>query len=311
MAPTRSLCALSTTRVSILSVVFAGVLFGTAGTAQALGPVGTTPLGVGALRLIVGALALLAVMPLLGHRPTRVLALWRSPAIVSAALGAAVYQVCFFAAVSQVGVAVGTLVTVGSTPIFAGLLGWVVLGHRPTPVWLVATAVCILGLVLRSSGDFTGGDAMGLLLALGAGVASATYTVAAKHQLDRGVTTIEVPAASFTLGGLLLVPLLLEQPLDWVAQPAGVALVLYLGLVTMAVANFVLGHGIGGLTPGPVTTLLLTDPLVATLLGVAVLGETLTPIAAVGLLIVLAGLVMQGGALAHDRTDTPEAVPVL
>ena len=200
---------MSTTRTSVLSVVFAGILFGTAGTAGALGPTGTTPLGVGALRLIVGALALLAVMPLLGHRPRRVLALWRSPAIVFAALGAAAFQVCFFASVNQVGVAVGTLVAVGSSPIFAGLLGWVVLDHRPTRVWLLATAVCIVGLVLRSSGDLTGGDAAGLLLALAAGLSSATYTVAAKHQLDRGVATIEVPAAAFALGGLLLVPVLL------------------------------------------------------------------------------------------------------
>jgi DME family drug/metabolite transporter len=302
---------MSATRASILSVVFAGILFGTAGTAQALGPGGTTPLGVGALRLMVGALALLVVMPLIGHRPSRVLALWRTPAIVFAALGAAAFQVCFFASVSQVGVAVGTLVAVGSSPIFAGLLGWVVLGHRPTRVWLLATAVCIVGLVLRSGGDLSGGEAVGLLLALAAGLSSATYTVAAKHQLDRGVATIEVPAAAFALGGLLLVPVLLTQPLSWVAQPAGVVLVLYLGLVTMALANSVLGHGIGGLTPGPVTTLLLTDPLVATLLGVVVLNETLTPIASVGLLLVLVGLVLQGGALARDAGETPEAVPVL
>jgi DME family drug/metabolite transporter len=50
-------------------VLLAAVLFGTTGTAQALGPDGTTPLGVGAARLLVGGTALLAVLPLLGRSP--------------------------------------------------------------------------------------------------------------------------------------------------------------------------------------------------------------------------------------------------
>lgn len=45
----------------MIAVLAAAVLFGTTGTAQALGPESTTPLGVGAARLIVGGTALAAV----------------------------------------------------------------------------------------------------------------------------------------------------------------------------------------------------------------------------------------------------------
>jgi len=299
------------TRASILFVVAAGILFGTAGTAQALGPSNAVPLVVGVLRIQVGAIALFLVMPRLGASRGRLVELWRRPAILVTAVAAASYQPLFFGAVSQVGVALGTLVAVGSEPLFAGLIGWVALRHRPTAGWLAATAVAVLGLVLRSWGRLDGGSATGLLLALGAGVASASYTVAAKHQLDRGATTVEVPAASFVLGGLLLVPLLIGQPTAWLAQPGGAALVLYLGVATMAIANVLLTRGIHGLAPGPVATLMLTDPVVATLLGVVVLGEAISPLAGVGVVLVLAGLVLQGVVLARASPEDLEPAPVL
>ena len=112
-------------RLPVLLVLAAGVLFGTAGTAQALGPAGTTPVSVGILRIEVGALALLLAMPLLGASPRRLLKLWRTPAMLVTALTASAYQLCFFAGVSEAGVALGTLVAVGSGPLFAGVVGWV------------------------------------------------------------------------------------------------------------------------------------------------------------------------------------------
>jgi drug/metabolite transporter, DME family len=297
------------TRTSILGVVLSAILFGTAGTAQALGPADTTPFAVGALRLLVGAAALLAAMVLAGLDPRRILRLWLTwPGLVAGA-SSGIFQLCFFAAVSEVGVALGTLLTVGSAPIFAGLLGRVVLGNRLTQSWLVATLVCLVGLTLRSSGDLGQGNTVGLLLAVAAGLCSASFNVAAKHQLESGASRLEIPTAAFALGGLMLVPLLVGQPLDWVVQPSGLILVLYLGVATMAVANFVLMRGIEGLAPGPVTTLLLADPLVATLLGVLVLGESLSTVAAIGLLLVLAGLLLQGGVLAR-RTPVPQPEPI-
>lgn len=299
------------TRVSILFVVAAGILFGTAGTAQALGPAATSPIGVGVLRIQVGAVALLLAMPFLGHDPRRLVRLWRSPAMLVTALSAALYQPLFFAAVSEVGVALGTLVAVGSAPILTGIVGWVVLRHRPTSNWLAVTAVAVAGLALLSADGLAGGTASGLMLALGSGLCSACYNVGAKVQLGRGVTALEVPTGSFVLGGILLVPVLIGQPLEWVMQPTGIALALYLGIATMAVANTLLTRGIHGLRPGPVATLMLTDPLVATILGVTVLGEVLAPVAAVGVVFVLVGLMLQGVVLARETPDAEEPAPVL
>jgi DME family drug/metabolite transporter len=302
-------------RVAILLVVVAGVLFGTAGTAQALGPEGTTPVAVGVLRIAIGAVALVLAMPLLGRSPGGLLRLWRTRAMLITALAAAIYQPLFFGGVERAGVALGTLIAVGSGPVFAGIVGWVALRHRPTGGWLIATGACVVGLILRSAGsglEELGPEAgIGLLMALGAGACIALYNVGAKVQLQRGTPALEIATGSFLLGGVLLLPLLVGQPLAWVATPAGMALVLYLGVATMAVANVLLTRGIHGLRPGPAATLMLTDPAVATMLGVLVLGEALTPMAAVGVILVLGGLVAQGALEARSRPDTQEPVPVL
>ena len=59
------------------------------------------------------------------------------------------------------------------------------------------------------------------------------------------------------------------------------------------VAYVLFGRGLRVLPAGPVATLFLAEPLVATILGVVVLGETLAPAAIAGALLVVIGLVAQ------------------
>lgn len=287
---------------AVLQVLAAAVLFGTTGTAQALGPDHATALGVGAARLIAGGAVLLAALPLLGGQPRQSLRLWRLRLGLTAGVCTALYQVCFFAAVQQAGVAVGTLVTIGSGPVFAGLLARVLLGERLVPSWLVATGLCVSGLALLSAEGFGGGDvaALGPLLALGAGLSYATYTVAARQLIMQGESSATVMASAFSLGGLLLIPLLFTQPLGWIFTPSGSALVAYLGLMTTALAYVLFGRGLTVLPAGPVTTLVLAEPLVATLLAVSILGERLQPLGVLGAAIVLAGLTLQGHATSRE-----------
>jgi DME family drug/metabolite transporter len=292
-------------RACVLAVLAAAALFGTAGTAQALGPDDTSPLGVGTVRLLIGGAALFAALPWFGHGRREVLGLLRRPEVLVAAGGTAAYQFCFFAGVDRAGVALGTLVTVGSAPVAAGLLG-VLAGHRLTVAWGAATAICLTGLVLLSAEGLDGGDPWGVVLALAAGAAISAYTVAVKRILDRGASAAPVMAASFLLAGALLLPVLPTQPIAWLVSPGGVALAVYLGLATMTLANTLYGMGLRGLAPGPATTLVLAEPVVATVLGVVVLDEVLRGPAVAGVLLVLAGLVLQGLSLARGRDPRPD-----
>jgi DME family drug/metabolite transporter len=283
---------------SVLSVLAAATLFGTTGTSQALGPSGTTPLGVGAARIVIGGAGLLAVLPRLGGSRRDAIALWRTRWGLLAGMTTALYQVCFFGGVLRAGVAVGTLLTIGSGPVFTGLLSWVLLRERPRLSWVIATSVCVVGLVLlvgsqASAGE---GDPLGYLLALASGLGYAFYTVASKRLMNDGHGSDEVMAAAFGLGGLLLVPVLLTQPLAWLTTPSGIAMALWLGLATTTLAYVLFGRGLRHLPAGPVTTLVLAEPVVATLLGVLVLGETIPVVGWAGIGLVLVGLALQGAA---------------
>ena len=293
---------------AVAAVLAAAVLFGTTGTAQALGPDGTSPLGVGAVRLAVGGLALVLVLPLAGGSPGAAVRLWRTPVGLLAGACTALYQVCFFAAVDRAGVALGTLVTIGSGPVFAGLLGAVLLRERVQASWLVATGTCVAGLALLSLAGGRDGRAepVGLLLALTSGAAYAAYTVAAKRSMRAGRRPADVMASAFALGGLLLLPLLATQPLEWLTTPGGWVLAAYLGLATTTAAYLLFGRGLAVLAAGPVTTLVLAEPLVATALGVGVLDERLPALGGAGAALVLAGLALQG--VASTRRRTPVAV---
>ena len=107
-----------------LQVVLAAICFGTTGTAQALGPA-ASPVAVGAARIVLGGALLVAIARAAGIRIPRI-----DRTVLVIAVGVCVYQLSFFAAVKLTGVAVGTVVAIGSGPAAAGLLGRLVNGER-------------------------------------------------------------------------------------------------------------------------------------------------------------------------------------
>src|SRR3954470_17908433 len=157
-------------------VLLAALCFGTTGTAQALGPAGLSPAGVGAARILVGGGLLVAFAGGLPRLPLR-------PLLIAAG-GVAAYQLCFFAAVADTGVAVGTIVALGSAPALAGALEWAVERRAPARAWAMATALACAGVAMLA---LAGADAAislpGVGLALCAGASYAGYTLAAKRML--------------------------------------------------------------------------------------------------------------------------------
>lgn len=275
-------------------VLAAGVLWGTTGTAQAFAPAGATPLAIGAIRLLVGGTALLILALVRRQLHPRGWPLWPTVMVLT---GIALYQVCFFAAVARAGVAVGTIVAIGSAPMLAGVLGLVILGERPTLRWLLATLLAVGGcalLVVGGSSDAGSSvhvDAIGVLLALGAGAAYALYTIASR-QLLRVQPPDAVTAVAFFGGALLLGPLLFFVDLSWLEQPSGLLVALHLGIVTTALAYILYIRALLTVTSATAVTLALMEPLTAATLGVVVLGERLTVPGIIGIALLLAGLLV-------------------
>jgi DME family drug/metabolite transporter len=204
----------------------------------------------------------------------------------------AAYQLCFFAGVIKTGVAVGTIVAIGSAPPFAGAIGFLVRGERPGRRWAVATALAVLGCsLLIAAGSSIHIDLLGLFLAAGAGAAYACFTVASKGLLEDKPPEA-VMAVAFTLGALFLAPLLFTTDLAWLAQARGVGVILHLGLVTVAVAYTLFARGLSQVPVATAATLTLAEPLTAAMLGVFLLGERLTLVAISGVVMIFAGLVL-------------------
>lgn len=258
-------------------------LFGTVGTARVLGPAIPSP-AIAAGRLGASALLLVALALLLGRgAPMR--AAVRHPWVYLAGLGQAGFQVCFLAAVEQIGVATGTLIAIGCTPIAAGLMT-----RQVTGTWLVATGLSVSGLVLLVGGDAGGADVPGLLSASGAAVSYATYIVATRHLVAGGVAGIGVLAAIFALSGAALAPFLLLTDPGSLWTSAGLLTVVYLALVPTVLAYWLFNAGLRGVSASTAATLGLTEPVVAAGLGVLVLGERLGLLGAAGATLVLLGL---------------------
>jgi DME family drug/metabolite transporter len=277
-----------------LLVLSAAVLFGTTGTAQALGA-DASPLAVGSARIAVGALLLWAAAALV--RGPRADVAWDRRVLAAAAVGIAGYQLFFFAAVSDTGVAVGTVVALGSAPAMAGLLARVVDGTRLDARWAGCTALATAGvLLLVLSGADAEVSVPGIALALGAGASYAAYTVASKRLLADGHAPEAVMARGFGLAAIALLPVLAVKGGD-VASVDGVLLAVYLGAIPTAVAYVLFARGLQRLTPGETATLTLAEPLTAAALGTIVLAERPGALAAVGAALVLAGL----AALAAPR----------
>ena len=87
------------------------------------------------------------------------------------------------------------------------------------------------------------------------------------------------------------------------ASVEGLAVALWLGLATTTVAYVLFGRGLRVLPTGPVATLVLAEPLVATMLGVLLLGERLDATAWAGAALVAAGLGLQGVVSVRSRSD--------
>jgi DME family drug/metabolite transporter len=267
-------------------------LFGTTGTARALGSGGASPLAVGALRIALGGLVLVGLAAATRAPLRRCLDRGvRGAALVGVAAVAA-YQLSFFAAVTLTGVAVGTLVTIGSAPVLAGLLG-IVAGERPTRAWALATVLAIAGcvLLLIPSGQ-TDLHVAGTLLALVAGASYAALTVAGRRLMLHTNSPDAVMAVFFGGGALLLLPLLAVQDLHPLANWRGAAMVLWLGLVTTALAYWLFARGLARLSAATATTLDLAEPLMAALLGVVLLSERLSPQGVLGAGLIAGGLLL-------------------
>ena len=293
----------------IAAVLAAAVLFGTSGAALALGPDSATPLGVGAVRIGLGVVVLWLAIAISPARSTVSSAIRSNRRLMAlGGAGVATYTPAFFAAVERMGVAMGTVVAIGSGPFFAGALEWAWRGVRPSRAWLLGTVITVTGgtilVVAQSGGDGAELDGVdGLMFALLSGAGYALYSVTSKTTMARGVDPTLALAGPFSVGVAVVAVLAAREPFDWLVTGSGALMAIHLGVVATGVAYLLFGFGLHRLTTATTVTLVLAEPVTATLLAVVVLDESLAAFAWVGIVVLLAGLVVVGRSARLAPTD--------
>lgn len=276
---------------AVLATITAAALFGTSATSRSLSQVDVSSTAIAAGRLLVGSIGLLLIVLLAGGARNLFKLLQRNW-IWGMGLAVAGYQALFFIGTDLTGVAIGTVASLALGPLFAGLLGWRLSGVAPARNWWFSTAIAIAGVLALSFEALDGTSAVnlfGVIAAIGAGGAYAIYTVLGGRGIQANQDSTQVLAAAFLIGAGLLSPMLFTQGGE-LLEPKAIWLILWLGLGSTTLAYVLFGYGLRFLSASSVATLNLAEPVVATLLGLFILRESLSVMSAIGVCFITVAL---------------------
>ncbi len=263
--------------------------------------------------MVIAAATLVGFAVLTGHARAVLATAHDHPVLaVLIGCGTAAYQALYFASVLTVGVSVATVVSLGLAPVLAAAWEHLRAHTRPSARQLLVLAAALSGLVVISATAQHGTASvptrpgLGLVLAVAAGATYAAATMLG-HTLAQRVDPVALTTCATTVGAVALAPFLVVAVA--VGQPAlptsgtSLALLVYLGVATMALSYGLLYAGLRTTSGSAATIATLVEPISAAALAVVLLGERLPWPAVVGAALILGAVV----AL-RPTEDTPAPI---
>lgn len=262
-------------------VALAAMLWGSVGVVAAVlaQHVVVSPLMTGLLRLVL-AVPVVWGWHWLGQRRWRIH--WVAPShrywVLVGGVAFAMYQVAYFAAIPQIGVAAAVMLNLCSAPLFTVVLSWLVWRERLS--WWAVGAV--LGAVGGAALLVMGDDTLwlhagwGIVWALVAGLSYSVVAVTSRA-ITHAYATPTLLSALFTVSALVLGgAVMLSEPWPW-PPITGATWVgaLYLALVPTVLSYRLYVGGLRYVRATTATTISLLEPLTSVFLAVIFLGERL------------------------------------
>ncbi|MBB4091615.1 EamA family transporter [Ochrobactrum pecoris] len=282
--------------LGVTAIIVASTIWGTTGTAATFAPeVGAAAIGAAAMGLGGLAQAAIAWRGLIASR--KALAdRWRI--LILGAVCVAIYPLAFYASMRMAGVTIGTVISLGSAPLLSAAIEYRQSGFRPSLRWLVGATVGIIGMVLLSMSEggghavsAEGSTLMGALVGLVAGFTYALYSSCARQLMQGGISSTTAMGATFGIGGLLLMPVLIATGGPFLASWNNAAVGLYMAFVPMFLGYVCFGYGLSRVETSVATTITLFEPVVAAFFAVVIVGERLSALGWFGVLLVVICLV--------------------
>jgi DME family drug/metabolite transporter len=282
--------------VSTVFLVLSGLLWGTGGLIGTLfgQAAGLSAMSVATYRLLAGGGLIVVFLTLSGKRWPAGRAAWTR--ITVNGLLSALFQGCYFAAISLTSVSLATLVTIGGTPVIVAVVEQARGRRAPGRADMITIAMALagLGLLIGLPG---GGFSESALLAsagmalLSAGGFAAVTLIGASPV--KGLDDLTLNGFGFSLGGIVLFPLaaVLGGGLGFRPTLAGLGLLAALGVGPTAVAYTLYFRGLRNASASTAALLSLIEPLAAAVLAALVLGDTLSATGLAGALLLLAAVI--------------------
>jgi len=292
-------------------LVISGLLWGTGGlTGSLLGRVaGLSPIAVAACRLTAGGVLIVCYLTATRKAWPSGRAAWARITVIG--LLAAIFQSCYFAAVSLTSVPLATLITIGAAPVI--VLGAERAIGRPAGRLAVLTtglAVTGLGLLVGLPSGFRESAVLasaGMAVLAAAGFAAITLI---STRPVAGLDDLAMTGFGFTIGGVLLMPVAgLTGGIAFQPGLPAIGLLVALGTGPTAVAYTLYFRGLRTAAASTAARLALLEPLTAAILAALLLGERLSATGIVGAAIIGAAVILTvqadrgGGRVGGDDGD--------
>ena len=215
------------------------------------------------------------------------------------------FTVCYFTAITMMPLSTAAILLYTS-PIWIMLMSVLFFREKLTGRKLLALALAFAGCVLVSGVSGEGMTLPGLLVGLGSGIGYGLYsilgTVALRRYSPYTVTTYTFAFAA--LGSWLIC-----RPADMLAKfaaapnlPGLVFFCFLTALVTAVIPFLAYTLGLQTVEASRAGILATVEPLVATLIGVAVFSEPLTLLSGLGMLLILAAVVLLNGKTESENS---------
>ncbi|MAD88647.1 MAG: EamA family transporter [Pseudoalteromonas sp.] len=283
----------------VLAALAASVLWGTTGVMASFTS-NVSSLAIGAFAMGIGGI-LLVLTNLSSLRKNYKLIFKQKGLFALGVVSVAVYPLAFYSSMRMSGVAIGTIVSLATAPIFAALIERLYSQKIVSKQWMVSFMFGAIGITLLTVGkeDSLGStisnyqNSVGIILGSIAGLTYAGYSWVARALIDKGVHSRSALSGLFGGAAILLLPSLWFTGDNLFSSAINSLASLYMATVPMFLGYLLFSYALKFIDSSKATLITLVEPLIATILAFFLLDENFQLIGWLGGLLVFLCMLIQ------------------